>query len=341
MQDGIQDALDRVDRLAQAQERVREEVDELPSDPAGRREGIQQIHEQKDEMVEETRALERDLYRMQQAARMESREASEELEDAVNAIRDRKMEAKIAVSKGIVERQERESALEVEDQISSDIEALRDEVEAALQAYTEEMPDPGMEEALEEARELARGAESLGRRLQSRGQGQPSDQAGETGQPGEGGGMRGDSAQNTEAATRNAQGSLFGGATRGNPEPFTEEEVRQFTREFAQRLEQGLELREALEGEGVQIPEFEEAMEAMEALSDARVYEDLPQIDLLQEQLLESLKRVEFILRRDVEGDSEGRAALTGTDDVPAGFREMVQEYFRNLARSGGGPGGD
>jgi hypothetical protein len=150
----------------------------------------------------------------------------------------------------------------------------------------------------------------------------------------------GDNAQNDQNAIDRAQGSPFGGATRGDPEPFTEEEIRQYTREFAQRLAQARELQGALDEAGREIPELEDAMEALEALRDPRVYGDLPQIALLQEQLLESLKRVEFILRREVEGEKAGRAALTGTDDVPVGFREMVDEYFRALARSVGGSGG-
>ena len=87
------------------------------------------------------------------------------------------------------------------------------------------------------------------------------------------------------------------------------------------------------------MPELEEAIEALEALRDPDVYGDLPQIDRLQEQIRESLRRVEFLLRREVEGESPGQAALSGTDDVPAGFRRMVEEYFRNLARRGGGGG--
>ncbi len=80
-------------------------------------------------------------------------------------------------------------------------------------------------------------------------------------------------------------------------------------------------------------------MEAMETLQDPSAYGDLPQIEALQERIREDLKRLEFLLRRDVEGDKTGRAALTGTDDVPAGFRKMVEEYFKNLARGGGGGG--
>jgi len=85
---------------------------------------------------------------------------------------------------------------------------------------------------------------------------------------------------------------------------------------------------------------LDDAIDAMESLQERKVYGDLPQIALLQEQIRENLKRVEFLLRREVEGEKAGRAALTGTDEVPAGFRRLVEEYFRNLSRAGGGSGG-
>jgi chromosome segregation ATPase len=122
--------------------------------------------------------------------------------------------------------------------------------------------------------------------------------------------------------------------------PFTDEEIQQYTREFAQRLAEARQLQERLSQAGQEVPELEEAIEAFESLQDPRVYGDLPQIAMLQEQIRENLKRVEFMLRREVEGESAGRAALSGTDDVPAGFRKMVEEYFKNLARGGGGGSG-
>ena len=85
---------------------------------------------------------------------------------------------------------------------------------------------------------------------------------------------------------------------------------------------------------------MDDAVEALETLQDPEAYGDLPQIELLQGQIRENLRRVEFLLRREVEGESAGRAALTGTDEVPTGFRKMVEEYFKNLAR-GGKSGGD
>ena len=53
------------------------------------------------------------------------------------------------------------------------------------------------------------------------------------------------------------------------------------------------------------------------------------------------LKRLEFGLRREVEGAPDGRAALGGSDDVPDEYRALVEEYYRKLAGSGrrGGSG--
>jgi len=164
----IQDALDRVNRLAQAQEQVQEAVEELSDNPIERAEGVQEIHDQKDEMVQETQELGRDLVRMQQAAQSENREAAEALNDAVKTIRDGKLREKLAYTKGVVEQREREFALDWEEQISEDIENLRQEVEQAVQAFEEGVPDREMQDALEQAQELARSAESLGRRLQNR-----------------------------------------------------------------------------------------------------------------------------------------------------------------------------
>jgi hypothetical protein len=79
----------------------------------------------------------------------------------------------------------------------------------------------------------------------------------------------------------------------------------------------------------------------MRQLRDTENYDDLPQIAGLREVLRENLGRVEFTLRRLVEGDAAGRAALRGSDDVPPGFERLVEEYYRNLARGGSGGGGN
>jgi uncharacterized protein Smg (DUF494 family) len=392
-QEEIQDALDRANRLAESQREVQESVERLSDAPGERAEGIRRLHERKDEMLGETHQLERDLVQMQQSAFGENREAAEQLGEAVEAITEGKLKEKLAYSKGVVEQRDRETALRWEEEIAGDIEALRSEVAEAAQAFQEGAPDREMEEALDQARELVRGTESLGRRLQARGEagegsgaqdppqgeggeagegeaqaqeggGQAGEQTGQAGERGEQGGQAGQRGEQagegrgqgqeegqqrggrggqtggeTQGEVRQQEPGPFGGATRGNPRPFTEEEIRQYAREFAQRLNQAQSLREALEEAGRDVGDLDEAIRALEELREPDAYGDLPQIGLLQEQLRESLKRLEFVLRREV-GGGQGRAALSGSDEVPDGFRRMVEEYFRSLARRSGGGGG-
>ena len=47
--------------------------------------------------------------------------------------------------------------------------------------------------------------------------------------------------------------------------------------------------------------------------------------------MLEQLKRFEYQLRREVDGESE-ELFLAGSDEVPTGFRDLIDEYFKALA---------
>ena len=73
----------------------------------------------------------------------------------------------------------------------------------------------------------------------------------------------------------------------------------------------------------------------MRQLDDDRVYKDAQELERLQTLVAEGLKRFEFGLRRKVE-DAEGdQPALTATDEVPRGFRDLVVEYYRSLSKRG------
>ena len=47
------------------------------------------------------------------------------------------------------------------------------------------------------------------------------------------------------------------------------------------------------------------------------------------------MKRFEFGLRRKVEDAQGDQPALDAADEVPRGFRDLVDEYYRSLSRSG------
>ena len=86
--------------------------------------------------------------------------------------------------------------------------------------------------------------------------------------------------------------------------------------------------------------ELREVIAAFQRLQEDEVYGDPAALSDLSEDMLNQLKRLEFGLRRDVEGESERRATLNGADEVPDGYRRLVEEYYRALARGGSGPGG-
>jgi hypothetical protein len=51
--------------------------------------------------------------------------------------------------------------------------------------------------------------------------------------------------------------------------------------------------------------------------------------------VVEGLKTAEFALRREVEGPDREKLFLSGSQDVPAGWQRLVEEYYRSLARQG------
>ena len=71
----------------------------------------------------------------------------------------------------------------------------------------------------------------------------------------------------------------------------------------------------------------------MRQLDDDRVYKDAKELERLETAVGEGLKRFEFSLRRKVDDAGNDQPTLMGTDEVPRGFRELVEEYYRTLSK--------
>ncbi|MEP6692360.1 MAG: hypothetical protein ABJD07_14460, partial [Gemmatimonadaceae bacterium] len=124
----------------------------------------------------------------------------------------------------------------------------------------------------------------------------------------------------------------------GNPSaitagrPLTPEEARQFGREFRDRREAAEGLRRELTQQGESTKELDQLIARMRALEGTKPYEDPRALAQLQEQVVEGLKSFEFGLRRklDVQPD---RPLLNSNDQVPAGYKQLVEEYYKSLAK--------
>ncbi|MBL8136389.1 MAG: hypothetical protein JNL48_07185, partial [Acidobacteria bacterium] len=76
----------------------------------------------------------------------------------------------------------------------------------------------------------------------------------------------------------------------------------------------------------------DDILRRLKALDDDRVYKNVQELAALQSAVSDGLRRFEFDLRRKVEGDASD-VRLTGSDDVPAEFKGLVEEYYRSLAK--------
>jgi hypothetical protein len=125
-----------------------------------------------------------------------------------------------------------------------------------------------------------------------------------------------------------------GGDTRPTG-PLTAEQIRQFRNEMRQQLGDAQRLRQELSREGLDVTGLDRAIEGMRNLEDERIYGDPIGLERLQAAVTNDLKEFEFGLRRQVLGEQDARPSLSGTDEVPEGFRKLVEEYYRSLSRGG------
>jgi hypothetical protein len=70
----------------------------------------------------------------------------------------------------------------------------------------------------------------------------------------------------------------------------------------------------------------------MRELDDQRVYADAAELERLQSFVVEGLKQFEYQLRRELS-EEDAQLFLSGSDEVPAGFRELIEEYYRSLSK--------
>jgi hypothetical protein len=72
-------------------------------------------------------------------------------------------------------------------------------------------------------------------------------------------------------------------------------------------------------------------------LDDSRVYDDPDELRTLQTAVIQGLKDFEFGLRRELGALDLEKLFLSGSDEVPDGYRELVEEYYRSLSEDEGG----
>jgi len=164
-------------------------------------------------------------------------------------------------------------------------------------------------------------------------------QAGQQGQNGQQGGAQQQSGQTGGggASQSNEQGpggrvgaNQQGGAPNGR---LSADDIRQFSREFRDQRQSAEQLKRELQQMGVDPSDLNRMIDQMRQLENGKTYDDPASLEKLQQSLIEGLKAFEFALRRQVDGNDRTRPVLGASGDVPAGFRKMVDEYYRSLSK--------
>ncbi len=328
--------------MREAQARIEREVDRL-GEPGGRTdERIDGLMERKDALANGIRDLETQLDDMARESRGDQMRTSRDLQEAAEWMRDSKIADKVRYSKGVVQERTPRFAAGFEQEISEDLASLEGRL-AAAEDSVERPESERLGAALDDTRDLVRRLESFEDRMRDMAEGDtPGNEAGEgdsqqgNGQAGEGqgegqegtgqqGGEQQGEGQGREGGAP-ANGGGLGGSASGPPGR------RQMAREFNERLSDAEQLRESLAQEGVQVTDLDEVIAAMRDFNE-EFTGSTRGLDELRDDVIDGLKLFEFWLRRVTDASGGERPQLAGSDRVPEGYRDLVEEYFRSLAR--------
>jgi len=368
----IQRALRQAEELAKEQKEMASDVGGLEQAGDGRQAKAQQLAQRKDAMDAKVADLQQQLERLANETRRDEKDASRKLDEAAGSIRDKKIREMIRYSKATLQGSGSQYARGMEETIGNNLDALQKKIADASAAMGKGAKQDAMERAAEKARDLTRGLESLDQRMRERSQngrnqngqnaenGQRSNQNGQQGnQNGQQSGQNGQQgSQNGQQGGQNADnanganngGRANDGFTNGSPNRggawggdarnwggyyggyWNADDIRQWRREYREWANDADALRRQLQQNGVSPRELEDIIRDLQKFDNDRVYTDPRGLELLQAAALEKLKKFEFSLRRKVENGNDS-LSLSGSDQVPDGFRQAIEEYYRSLSR--------
>ncbi|HQZ18384.1 MAG TPA: hypothetical protein PLD86_16040, partial [Vicinamibacteria bacterium] len=293
----------------------------------------ERIRERKESLAADVAELESRLDKVAREARREQKETSRKLQEAANGIRDSKLKEKIRYTKGLVDRAASRDAQALEADIAESIEALGARVRDAGKSVGSP-PGKQKAEALERARDLARSLDSMQERLRAKGASPAPGAANETPQSGAASpGSQSSGAGSERGQTPgSARGGGPGGMGGGGQGRLGSADIRQLRREIAERAQDAEALSRALEASGVSSPQAAALAGRLQGLASDRNFKNPLGLAELTAQVASDIKMLEYVLRREADGDRPA-LQLSGSEELPPGYRAMVEEYYKTLGK--------
>jgi predicted RNase H-like nuclease (RuvC/YqgF family) len=110
------------------------------------------------------------------------------------------------------------------------------------------------------------------------------------------------------------------------------DEQRQLEREYRARRLDAEALRRELQQSGADVESLQEWIARLQDLERGRSFDDPEELARLHAAVVEGMKAYEFALRRALESGDD-RPLLDARGEVPPGFKALVEEYYKSLAR--------
>ncbi|HSJ16296.1 MAG TPA: hypothetical protein VK939_17955 [Longimicrobiales bacterium] len=339
MQREAGEALRRAERLAEQQRRTGEELERFARGDQRTRERAQELIDRRTRELAETQSIEQEMDRLAAGTSREQRDASRRLQEAANTVRRTQLKERQSYSRDQLTRNATPDQVRGNEQrIVAGMDSVLDQLRRAASAFRPGAGDADAQ-ALERARDLARGLESMRERTrnaQRAGEGEPggvADGQADGAAPSDGG-RAGAVPDAGRAGAAPSDGGRAGSAPSGDgrAQPgLSGEQTRQLRGEARERLREAEALRRELSRQGRDVAPLDDVIRGLRQLESEGTYASGEQLQRIQADVAERMKAFEFALTRALLGESREKLFLTGSDDVPEGFRALVEEYYRRL----------
>ena len=368
----LQRAQHDAEALAQEQKEVASDVNGLDQAGAGKDAKTKALADRKEAMDAKVADLQSQLEKLANQMRRDEKDAARKLDEAAGSIRDKRIREKIRYTQRALQQgagSQQQYARGMEDDISANLDALQRRIADAAGAVGKQSKQDTLARAADKTRDLVRGMESLDQRMRDRAQqqrgqngqnGQQSQsQRGQQGQNGQqsaqGGQQGGQQGQQSEGGQQGGGGAADG-ANAGSPRNggayggdarnwggygggwygyrWNADDIRQFRNQWREWANDAEALRRQLQQAGMSPRDLDDVLRDLRQFENDRLYADPQGLEKLQAAAIDKLKKVEFALRRKADGGNES-LSLSGSDQVPEGFRQAIEEYYRSLAKKG------
>ena len=344
----LQRAQQQAEELANEQKDVAKDVGGLDSAEAGagRQAKAQALGQRKEAMDAKVADLQQQLEKIANEMRRDEKDAARKLDEAAGSIRDKRIREKIRYTRGALQGAGSQYARGMEDDIAANLETLQKKIGDAAGAVGKQSKQDSVTRAADKTRDLVRGMESLDQRMRDQQQGKQQNGKGQGQQSGsqqsQSKGQQGSQGSQGQQAQggQNGGGGATDGANAGSPRNgygggngrWNADDIRQFRGQFREWANDAEGLRRQLQQAGVNPRDLDEVLRDLRNFDNDRVYADPKGLEQLQAAAIEKLKKFEFSLRRKAEAGNDSMS-LSGSDQVPEGFRQAIEEYYRSLAK--------